>query len=62
MEQLLRKKDVCQLVGLSVSTIRRLEIEGVFPKRRQIGNGRAVRWLASEVEEFMKTRSQKALI
>lgn len=51
----LRITEVCQIVGLSKSSVYRLEKKGEFPSRRMFGI-RAVRWMKSEVTEFMSTR------
>ncbi len=51
MPAILRKPDVIQRTGLSASTIDRLERDGAFPRRRQLGP-KAVGWLASELDEW----------
>jgi len=51
MPLILRKSEVISLTGLSCSTIDRLERDGAFPRRRQIGP-MAVGWLASELDEW----------
>ena len=43
--------------GLSESTIRRLEKEGLFPKRRKVG-ARAVAWDESEVLAWCESRKE----
>jgi predicted DNA-binding transcriptional regulator AlpA len=45
----LRLPQVLQGTGLSKATIARREAEGLFPARRRL-RGRAVGWLASEVD------------
>ncbi|MCP3701360.1 MAG: AlpA family phage regulatory protein, partial [Alteromonas sp.] len=40
-------------VGVSVSSINRLEREGKFPARRKIAE-KAMGWLASDIEEWMQ--------
>lgn len=40
-------------VSLSSNTVRKLESEGRFPKRRRVGL-RAVRWWLPDVEEWLK--------
>ena len=47
----IRRNQIKQVTGLSQSTIWRLEVDGVFPKRRKVGH--CVGWLYSEVEEFL---------
>lgn len=51
--QLLDISKVIQRVGLSRMTIDRLERAGRFPQRRRV-SARAVRWLATEVDEWMR--------
>jgi prophage regulatory protein len=43
------------IVPFSRQHIGRLEREGRFPQRRQVGSNR-VAWLASEVEEWLRAR------
>jgi prophage regulatory protein len=52
----LRDPDVFALTKLSKSTRWRLERDGKFPKRRQL-SAKAVGWLASEVEAWLKSRN-----
>ena len=51
----LRTSEVASKIGLSRSTLWRMERSGQFPKRRQIAPG-AVGWLEQEVEAWMKQR------
>lgn len=53
--RLLRTNEVIRQTGLSRSTLWRLEREGKFPKRRQIGPA-SVGWLEHEVNEWIKSR------
>ena len=48
----IRRNQLKEITGLSPSTIWRLEKDGLFPKRRQIGS--CVGWIFSEVELFLK--------
>lgn len=58
MEKLLMTTDeVVEAVGLSRSSIWRLEREGKFPKRRQVSAQR-VGWLRSEVTEWAESRPE----
>lgn len=41
---------------LSRSSIYRLEAEGNFPKRIQIGAGHSVAWYEHEIEEWLNSR------
>lgn len=52
----LREPQVAILTGLSKSTRWRLEKNGEFPKRRQL-SAKSVGWLASEVENWVQTRT-----
>ena len=54
--QILREPQVSVLTGLSKSTRWRLEREGKFPQKRQL-SAKSVGWLASEVEEWVRTRN-----
>jgi len=56
---LLKFKDVAILTGYSRSSIWRMEKEGSFPKRREIGP-RTVRWLREEVEAWIASRPIKS--
>ncbi|HPE62416.1 MAG: AlpA family phage regulatory protein [Thiothrix sp.] len=51
-DRYLPEADVLKLSGLSSNTIRNLEKQGRFPKRRKVAP-RAVRWLLSEVQVWM---------
>jgi prophage regulatory protein len=51
-ERILRLLQVLQRTGLSKATIARREAEGLFPARRRL-RGRAVGWLASEVDSWI---------
>jgi prophage regulatory protein len=52
---ILRRADVCNTVGFSTATLCRLVARGEFPPQRSLGS-RAVGWLASEVEAWVKAR------
>ena len=54
MEQaILREKEVIKVVGLSRTSIWRKEKLGTFPRRVKIGD-RAVGWLRSSIEEWLR--------
>ena len=55
-ETLLRKPDVAARLGVSQSTIQRLEKAGDFPRRVRLGP-RAVAWRASEIEDWIADRA-----
>ena len=50
-------KQVMDMTGLSRTTIWRLEKDGEFPKRRQLGI-RRIGWIESEVLDWMESRAQ----
>ncbi len=52
---ILRKKDIQKKIGLSAVTLWRLEREGKFPSRIQLGP-RCVGWLEADVDEWLKSR------
>jgi prophage regulatory protein len=54
MERILRIKDVQDLMGISRSTIWRLEQRGLFPLRRQLG-ARIVGWLEGDIDAWLES-------
>jgi len=54
-ERYLRAADLPAVTGLSTATLWRLERRGEFPGRRRV-SPRCVGWLASEVEEWLRSR------
>lgn len=54
-DKILRERDVISLVGLSRSTIWRLEQSGRFPRRKRVGL-RAVGWSMEEVQQWISSR------
>jgi len=56
---IIRRNQLKQIVGISPSSVDRLEAAGQFPKRRKIGPG-CVGWLYSEVLEFLNKMQQTA--
>lgn len=52
---ILSPRELRKAVGLSRSTIDRLEAAGLFPKRRRIGL-RRVFWYRSEIENWIASR------
>lgn len=53
--KIVRFPQISELTSLSRTTIWRLESQGDFPKRLQVGN-RGVGWLLNEVENWMQSR------
>jgi prophage regulatory protein len=54
---LVSEVDLVKLLGLSRSTIWRLERQHKFPKRLQIGS-RRVAWRLEEIEQFLASRQR----
>jgi prophage regulatory protein len=55
--RLMRFREVRERVGLSGSTIWRLERQGLFVKRRKL-SGKTVGWPEDEVDAWLKGRPQ----
>jgi prophage regulatory protein len=56
----LRRKQVESRTGLSRSTIYARISEGSFPHPINLGGGRAVGWLESEINEWLQSRIQQS--
>lgn len=56
--QILRRKEVEIMIGLSRSTIYKLMSEGTFPKAIRLGQ-RAVGWRLSEINDWIDERAEK---
>jgi len=54
MEKILRPKDIQKIIGLSRTTIWRLEQRGLFPLRRQLG-ARIVGWLEVDISAWLES-------
>ena len=54
-DRILRAHEVQQIVGISRSTIWRLERKGQFPARLPLGTG-SVGWLKSDIESWVNSR------
>jgi prophage regulatory protein len=52
INSILRLKQVCELTGLKRSTVYNRMADGMFPKQFPLG-GRAVGWLASDVDSWI---------
>jgi prophage regulatory protein len=57
MEQLLTRKQVEQVVGLSRSSIYLMQSRGGFPRPIRVGK-RAVRWRASDINNWIESRTR----
>jgi len=56
-DRIIRKPQVSERTGLSMSTIRRLEIAGSFPKRIQLSKS-AVGWVERDVQQWIDGKRQ----
>ena len=57
--QILRRKDVENMVGLSRSTIYKLMNQGLFPKAIRLGP-RAVGWRISDIENWINQQAARS--
>jgi len=55
IDRYLRMNEVAEILGVSTTTIWRLEKAGEFPVRRRISSN-AVGYLASEIEAWIESR------
>ena len=59
IKRVLRMSDLVALLGLNQSTIYALIKKGRFPAPFKLfDGGRATGWLESDIEEYIKTRSE----
>lgn len=54
--KILRKREIRQYLSLSISTVYRLEAQGLFPSRIRIGPG-LVGWLKDEIDAWVAERA-----
>ena len=52
--RMLRLPDVCEITGLSETTVWRREKDGLFPRRRRLG-ANLVAWRSDEVQEWIES-------
>lgn len=57
---ILRRNQVEARTGLSRSTIYARIAKGSFPRPIDLGGGRAVGWIESEINEWVQSRIQKS--
>lgn len=57
---ILRRRQVEKRVGLTRSPLYARIKAGTFPKPIQLGNGRAVGWLESEIDAWLAEQVQKS--
>ena len=60
-DRLLRIRDVCERTTLSRSSLYAKIRADEFPSGRRLGDGAAVRWLESDIVEWMRTRPEATL-
>lgn len=56
--RIIRKPELFNIVGLSDSTVWRMERAGKFPRRIQLGAG-SVGWIESEVEDWFSAKASQ---
>jgi prophage regulatory protein len=56
-ERVIRKKELCEILNISSSTIWRWEKAGNFPKRLCLGQ-RIVGWLWSDIEAWLESKQE----
>ena len=59
-ERLIRKPELLLMIGLSDSSIWRMEKAGKFPGRIQLG-GNSVAWFESEILDWLKDKASARL-
>ena len=52
--RMLRLPDVCEVTGLSPTTVWRREKDGQFPRRRRLG-ANIVAWRSDEIEAYIES-------
>jgi prophage regulatory protein len=57
-KRIIRKPEMLARVGVSDTTLWRMERDGKFPKRRTIGAGVAG-WISTEVDHWFETLEEK---
>ena len=57
--RLIRMKDVCEMTGLSQSSINRYEERGDFPRRRKMSTGWSC-WIEHEVQSWIQQKLNDA--
>jgi prophage regulatory protein len=55
-DSIVRPKNVKDVVGVSYTTVWRLERAGLFPKRKRLSAG-AVGWLQSDLNAWLESRA-----
>jgi len=58
IDRAIRPAELMRILGLSRSSIHRLEISGDLPRKRKFGSGSSCFYLESEIIEFLKSQPQ----
>ena len=53
--RIIRPSELALLLGISKVTLWRWERDGQFPQRKKIGPGKAVGWLSSDIDDYLKS-------
>ena len=56
IRELWRLSRVLEITGYSKPSIYRLMKEGVFPKAKKLGGGRAIAWRSDEIIQWVESR------
>lgn len=57
-DRAIRPSELQQIFGVSRSTVHRMEIAGVLPKKRKFPGGTSCYYLESEITEFLRNQPQ----
>ncbi len=57
-DRAIRPSELQQILGISRSSIHRLEVSGVLPKKRKFFGGASCFYLESEIVEFLRGQQQ----
>lgn len=57
-DRAIRPSELQQILGISRSSVHRLEVSGVLPKKRKFIGGVSCYYLESEIVEFLKNQPQ----
>lgn len=56
---ILRPKEVCKLLSISMTSLyRRINEDPTFPRRIRLGKGRSVGFLESDIKEWLESEPQ----
>lgn len=57
-DRAIRPSELQQILGISRSSVHRLEVSGALPKKRKFAGGVSCYYLESEIVEFLKNQPQ----